>query len=92
MQCSGGVDFSRITAEQAFDFQHNILKTILQLENTFFEMAEKDEGNVMIICDRGAMDPSACEERESETEREVEERARERERTGGGRELGGADR
>ena len=46
---------------QAQRFQDNILKTILQLEKTFFDMAEEDQGNVLIVCDRGAMDPSACE-------------------------------
>lgn len=55
------MDFSRTTKQQAFDFQKNILRTILQLEATFFDMAEKDRGDVLIICDRGAMDPSACE-------------------------------
>ena len=58
------MDFAQATKEQAYIFQVNILKTILQLENTFFEMAEKDKGDVLIICDRGTMDPSACEERE----------------------------
>ena len=83
---SGGVDFSMLTKEQAFGFQCNILKTILQLETTFVEMAEKDQGNVLIICDRGAMDPSACEEGERERD---SERGREREREGGKREGGG---
>ena len=46
---------------QAQRFQDNILRTILQLEKTFFDMAEEDQGNVLIVCDRGAMDPSACE-------------------------------
>ena len=59
--CSGGVDFAQTTAEQAFGFQCNVLKTILQLEETFFEMADQDQGDVLIICDRGTMDPSACE-------------------------------
>ena len=71
LKCSGGVDFAKATKEQAFGFQCNILKTILQLETTFIEMAEKDKENVLIVCDRGAMDPSACEEREwRERERE----------------------
>ena len=44
-------------------------------------MAEIDKGNVLIVCDRGAMDPSACEEGEREREREREkEREGERER------------
>ena len=49
-----------MTKEQAMDFQRNILKTILQLETTFFEMAEGDKKNVLVVCDRGTMDPSAC--------------------------------
>ena len=56
-------------------------------------MAERDKGNVLIVCDRGAMDPSACEEggweggREREREREREtERVGSRERREGRRE------
>ena len=56
----GGVKFDRVTASQARKFQENILRSILQLEKTFFDMAEEDQGNVLIVCDRGAMDPSAC--------------------------------
>jgi len=51
----------RLKPSQAQRFQDNILRTILQLEKTFFDMAEEDQGNVLIVCDRGAMDPSACE-------------------------------
>ena len=50
-----------LTPSQSQRFQDNILRTILQLEKTFFDMAEEDRGNVLIVCDRGAMDPSACE-------------------------------
>ena len=50
-----------LTPSQSQRFQDNILRTILQLEKTFFDMAEEDQGNVLIVCDRGAMDPSACE-------------------------------
>jgi hypothetical protein len=34
---------------------------MLQIENTFFDLAEADNGdrNVLVICDRGAMDASA---------------------------------
>ena len=52
--------FSVLTPEQARGFQENILLTIMQLERTFFQLAEGDRRNVLIVCDRGAMDPSAC--------------------------------
>ena len=42
-------------------FIENILATILQLEKTFFDLAKGDSCNVIVVCDRGAMDPSACE-------------------------------
>ena len=42
-------------------FGKNVLATILQLERTFFELATEDSCNVIVVCDRGAMDPSACE-------------------------------
>lgn len=56
------VRFQEFSPEQAYSFQRNMLKTILQLETTFFELAEDEEKrNVLVVCDRGAMDPSACE-------------------------------
>ena len=60
MDPSGGVKWAEVTKCQAKQFQENILKTIVQLEQTFFDMAEGDRGNVIIVCDRGTMDPSAC--------------------------------
>lgn len=57
----GGVLFSELTPKQAELFQTNVLSTILQIEKTFFQLAEYDAVNVLIVCDRGAMDPSACE-------------------------------
>ena len=60
--CRGGVKWSQITPWQAERFQENIVRTILQLERTFFEMAEGDSArNVLVACDRGALDPSACQ-------------------------------
>lgn len=44
----------------AIIFQENLLKTMLQIENTFFELAATCKRNCLIICDRGAMDASAC--------------------------------
>ncbi|KAF2882974.1 hypothetical protein ILUMI_23202 [Ignelater luminosus] len=42
-----------------YQFQENLLKTMIQIENTFFELARSCKRNSLIICDRGAMDPSA---------------------------------
>lgn len=59
----GGVKYAEVSPVQARDFNRNILKTIIQLETTFFEMAfeDKNKRNVIIVCDRGTFDPSACE-------------------------------
>ncbi|XP_038215865.1 TRPL translocation defect protein 14 isoform X3 [Zerene cesonia] len=40
-------------------FQENLLKTMIQIENTFFELGRTCQRNCLIICDRGAMDASA---------------------------------
>lgn len=34
---------------------------MIQIENTFFALGESCTRNCLIICDRGAMDASACE-------------------------------
>jgi len=56
---SGGIKFSDLSADEAFKFQENLLKTMLQIENTFFELAESCPRDCLVICDRGAMDASA---------------------------------
>lgn len=43
----------------ALKFQENLLRTMIQIENTFFELGKTCKRNCMIICDRGAMDASA---------------------------------
>ena len=35
------------------------MKTMLQIENAFFDLAKCSERHCLIICDRGAMDASA---------------------------------
>lgn len=56
------VRFAELSQVQCQNFQCNILKTILQLEETFFDLAVGEEKkNVLVVCDRGTMDPSACE-------------------------------
>ena len=49
---------------QRFEFQENLLKTMLQLEDTYFSLARTQNRNCLVICDRGAMDCSAYLPRE----------------------------
>jgi hypothetical protein len=54
------VNFKIFFSFTAYKFQENLLKTMLQIENTFFALGESCTRNCLIICDRGAMDASAC--------------------------------
>lgn len=56
---SGGIKFADLSSEEASKFQENLLKTMIQIENTFFELGRSSQRNCLIICDRGAMDASA---------------------------------
>lgn len=56
---SGGIKFSDLSEEEATSFQENLLKTMLQIEDTFFELGKTCKRDCLIICDRGAMDASA---------------------------------
>jgi len=61
---SGGIAFGELNQEQVLDFQYNLIKTMLTLEDTYFSMAEKwnssgGQQNCLVICDRGTMDASA---------------------------------
>ena len=49
----------RFLMEETDIFQENLLKTMLQIEDTFFDLAETTDRNCLVICDRGAMDASA---------------------------------
>lgn len=40
---------------------------MIQMENTFFALAERFNRDCIIICDRGTMDASACKLHESLT-------------------------
>ena len=53
--------FAELNPVQIKLFQKSILTTLLEVEKTFFQLAEHDTGNVLIVCDRGSMDPLACE-------------------------------
>ncbi|CAH0718841.1 unnamed protein product, partial [Brenthis ino] len=56
---SGGIKFADLSPDEAIKFQENLLKTMIQIENTFFELGRTCQRNCLIICDRGAMDASA---------------------------------
>ena len=61
---SGGINFADLTPEAAEKFQENLLKTMMQIENVFFDLATSTAKNCLVICDRGAMDASAFISRE----------------------------
>ncbi|XP_066253004.1 TRPL translocation defect protein 14 isoform X1 [Euwallacea similis] len=56
---SGGIKFSDLSEDEGVTFQENLLKTMLQIEDTFFELGKTCNRSCLIICDRGAMDASA---------------------------------
>lgn len=47
-----------------YNFQENLIRTMLQLEQTFFDLAATCKKDALVICDRGAMDPSSCKSHE----------------------------
>lgn len=55
----GGVKFPELNEEEVYTFQENLVRTMLQLEQTFFDLAATCQRNTLVICDRGAMDPSS---------------------------------
>lgn len=57
---NGGVKFTELNEHQTSQFQKDLLLTLIQIEKVFFNQAELIlNKNVLIICDRGAIDPSA---------------------------------
>lgn len=55
----GGVKFADLDENDVNTFQENLLKTLLQLEKTYFDMAATSKKDTLVISDRGAMDPSS---------------------------------
>jgi len=55
----GGVKFAELTPQSALDFQENLIKSMLAIENTYFSLAEACPKSCLIICDRGIMDATA---------------------------------
>lgn len=65
----GGVKFAELTKNQANEFQKDLLLTLLRIETVFFNQANLSTAErILVICDRGAMDPSAYISKESWTE------------------------
>jgi len=60
---SGGIRFSEMTREEADNFQENLLKTMISIENVFFDLAKTCKKNCLVICDRGTMDAAAYMEK-----------------------------
>ncbi|KAH8390307.1 hypothetical protein KR200_011837, partial [Drosophila serrata] len=50
---------SRPNGSEAYKFQENLIRTMVQIENTYFELGNSSTRNCLIICDRGVMDASA---------------------------------
>jgi hypothetical protein len=58
---TGGVDFAILDRKDAQRFQANLLRAMLSVEQTYFDLATVHARlgqNTIIICDRGAMDTS----------------------------------
>ncbi|VDN35869.1 unnamed protein product, partial [Gongylonema pulchrum] len=56
----GGVKFAELSPKQAYEFQKDVLLTLLRIETVLFNQANLSTSErVLVICDRGAMDPSA---------------------------------
>lgn len=63
----GGVAFAQLDPPQAKEFQRNLLRVMISLEDTYVDLARYDISKgqrAIVICDRGAMDPSAYMPRE----------------------------
>ncbi|XP_054740755.1 TRPL translocation defect protein 14 isoform X2 [Anastrepha obliqua] len=50
---------SKPNGSEAFKFQENLIRTMIQIENTYFELGQSSQRDCLIICDRGVMDASA---------------------------------
>ncbi|KNE61359.1 hypothetical protein AMAG_06188 [Allomyces macrogynus ATCC 38327] len=64
----GGVTFADLDPDQQENFQENLLRVMMRLEQTFIDLAhlnyEKQGKKTVVLCDRGTMDPSAYIDRD----------------------------
>lgn len=56
---SGGIRFPDLDQKEAYEFQQNLVRTMLSIESTFFDLAATCKKNCLVICDRGVMDAAA---------------------------------
>ncbi|XP_014674201.1 PREDICTED: uncharacterized protein LOC106814397 [Priapulus caudatus] len=56
---SGGVKWTDLDENQAINFQEDIGRMMLMVEDSYTRLAEGGRRNAIIICDRGVMDGSA---------------------------------
>ncbi|VDM08157.1 unnamed protein product [Wuchereria bancrofti] len=62
----GGVKFAELSKEQCYRFQKDMLLALLRIEAVFFNQADVSNAErILIICDRGAMDPAAYIDKKS---------------------------
>jgi len=61
---SGGIKLDGLSSDEVKDFEINLLKTNIQIEKTYFDLAKRTKKNCLVICDRGIMDISAYISRE----------------------------
>lgn len=62
----GGVKFAELSEKQVYKFQKDLLLTMLRIETVFFNQASVSNAErILIICDRGAMDPAAYIDKKS---------------------------
>lgn len=45
---SGGIKFSDLTDDEAYAFEENLLRTLIQIEKTFFELAASSKKNCLV--------------------------------------------
>ena len=48
-----------IGSRQVMNFQENLVRSMIAIEDTYFSLAEESRQNCLVICDRGLMDASA---------------------------------
>lgn len=56
---AGGIKFDDLGPDEATKFQENLVRTMMQIEKTYFTLAKSANQDCLVICDRGVMDASA---------------------------------
>lgn len=56
---SGGIKFPELNEKESYKFQNHLVKVMIRLEESFFDLALSCKKHCLIICDRGVMDAAA---------------------------------